>query len=228
MVIVLTVSWPSVVPILAFAQESANDALEKCMQQSAVSGAIGGAIVGGIIGALLGGDNNRGRGAAIGAAGGGAIGGIVSWRNSWKSCSAKFAVAKSLQTDDYKKTAERVGYVGQGVLLKIEAAEMPSPAQGNTVLPVNLKFVLLTPDARSSKVIITRTLACLNEQQQLEEIPIPPEVITVTAGTFVSGGKILLPKISPELGNQECQMTVRVQAEGLQDERAGRLTITPG
>jgi hypothetical protein len=210
------------------AQESANAELDECMRNAAISGAAVGGVLGALAGAILGGDRRRAQGAIIGGVAGGTAGGVIAWRNAWKSCSSKFATASTYTTRDYEDTARRYKYGGNGVLLKIEQAGMPSSVSGGAVLPVDLRYVLLTPDARDSTVTIRRNLACANENSQLEQIPVEPEVVTVRAGTHVSQGKIQMPRVPPEIGSQTCRMTVVVEAEGLRDGGQKVFTLTPG
>lgn len=213
----------------AHADEYADQELDKCMQAAAIRGGAIGALVGGLLGALIAGENNRGAGAAIGAIGGGAVGGIAAWRSSWKTCSAKFVAVSSTMSANYNDTAARLGYDKHSVVLKIEDAQMQNPINSQSVLPINLQYVLLTPDAKSTPVAIQRKLVCMNESNTYDEANaiVVNENLNVDPGTISSTGQILIPKLPAGMAAQDCKMTVVVQAAGLSDSREGQLIITP-
>lgn len=214
---------------IAWADESADQALDKCMKAAAIKGGAVGALVGGLLGALVAGKNNRGAGAAIGAIGGGAVGGIAAWRSSWKTCSANFVAVTSTMSANYNDTVARLGYDQSSVLLKIEDAQMQNPIKSQSVLPINLQYVLLTPGAKSVPVLIQRKLVCMNESNTYDEANaiVVNENLNVDPGTISSKGQILIPKLPNGMAAQDCKMTVIVQAEGLSDSKEGQLIITP-
>jgi hypothetical protein len=222
-------SFLSMQMTVAWADESADQALDKCMKAEAIKGGAIGALVGGLLGAFLAGKNNRGAGAAIGAIGGGAVGGIAAWRSSWKSCSANFVAVSSTMSANYNDTLARLGYDKSSVLLKIEDAQMENPIKSQSVLPVNLQYVLLNPDAKSVPVVIQRKLVCMNESNKYDEANaiVVNESLNVEPGTISSKGQILIPKLPDGMAAQDCKMTVVVKAEGLSDSKEGQLIITP-
>jgi len=211
------------------ADESADQALDSCMRAAAIKGGAIGAIAGGLLGALIAGKKNRGAGAAVGAIGGGAVGGIAAWRSSWKSCSANFVAASSTLSANYNDTATRLGYDQRSVILKIEAAEMQNPIKSQSVLPINLQFVLLTPTSKALPVLIQRRLVCMNESNVYDEANaiVANENLNTEPGTVTSKGQIVIPKLPDGMSAQDCKMTVIVQAEGLKDSKEGQLIITP-
>jgi hypothetical protein len=211
------------------AEESADQALDSCMRAAAIKGGAIGALVGGLLGALIAGKENRGAGAAVGAIGGGAVGGIAAWRSSWKTCSANFVAASSTLSANYNDTATRLGYDQRSVILKIEAAEMQNPIKSQSVLPINLQYVLLTPTAKAVPVLIQRRLVCMNESNVYDEANaiVANENLNSEPGTVTSKGQILIPKLPYGMSAQDCKMTVIVQAEGLRDTKEGQLIITP-
>lgn len=213
----------------AFADESANQALDSCMRVATIKGGALGALAGGLLGALIAGKKNRTAGAAVGAVGGGTIGGIAAWRSSWKSCSANFVAVSSTLSANYNDTAARIGYDQSSIILKIEAAEMQNPIKSQSVLPINLKFVLLTPTAKAVPVLIQRRLVCMNESNVYDEANaiVADEKLNAEPGTVTSKGQILIPKLPDGMSAQDCKMTVIVQAEGLMDSKEGQLIITP-
>lgn len=211
------------------ADESADQALDSCMKTSAIKGAAKGALIGGLLGALIAGKKNRGAGAAVGAVAGGAVVGVAAWRSSWKTCSANFVTASSTLSANYNDTATRLGYDQRSVILKIEAAEMQNPIKSQSVLPINLQYVLLTPSATALPILIQRRLVCMNESNVYDEANaiVASENLNAEPGTLISKGQILIPKLPDGMAAQDCKMTVIVQAEGLKDSKENQLIITP-
>jgi len=206
------------------AQQTTDQALDACMNKTMAQSAAIGALVGGIFGALLGG-NDRNKVALAGAAVGGAAGGAIGWQNSWKSCteSVNVVTIKNVATEDYKKTAERLGYTGQGVLLKVEALGVSQQVVAGSQLNASLKFVILKPEpAETSQVQITRSWVCGNSQ-----ITIKPEVFTVAQGTIIQDGKIQIPTAKSDVGAQQCEMTMQIVAEGQSYQVKRPFTIQP-
>lgn len=207
------------------AQQSTNEALEACMNTTMAQSAAVGAIVGGIFGALLADKNDRNKGAAIGASLGGVAGGALGWQNSWKSCteSLNIVTVKNLQTEDYKKTADRLRYNGQGVLLRNEGAAVSQQVQAGSKLNASLKFALLKPDPmETTQVQITRSWVCGSSQ-----ISIKPEIFKVSQGTIIQDGKVDIPSVKSDVGPQQCEMTMQVLAEGQVYEVKRPFTILP-
>ena len=108
------------------AQVSANDELDACMRDAAISGAItGGAVgagVGGMLSSLLGGRRDNLNKMLGGAAIGATVGAITAWQLAYKSCAARFATASSLITDEYAACSQRLGYTRTGVVVAIVCA----------------------------------------------------------------------------------------------------------
>ncbi len=209
---------------LVQAQPSANQALDSCMQSSMAQGAAIGGVGGAIAGILLGGNNNRGRNAAIGGVVGGAVGGAIGWQRSFQSYSQNLNLATvgSLQTNDYRETAQRYGYNGNGAFLKIEGVRVPSSINAGQILSADLKYVLLTPDAQEADVQVNRSFQCGGTP-----IPVSPERYRVAPGTIESTGKIQLPSLSNSIGQQDCSIQLRVAAAGLAQEWRGNFVIVP-
>jgi len=212
-------------------QESANAELDTCMRNAALGSALTGAILGGILGALVGNNSNRrNQGAAAGAVAGGIAGGIIGWRRSWASCSSKFATASSLATENFQETAKRIGYDNGPPQARIEAANMkpyPEVQSGNPV-SVDLRYYVLTPDGRDSQVKITRVLACADEKGAWDPVVNTPESHVVQAGTNVSRGTILIPKLPANMGPQKCAVSIKLESEGQQDQKSATFSILPG
>ena len=208
------------------AQVSANEELDQCMREAAVTGAVTGGAVGGLIGSLLG-DRARDRftrgigGAAVGAT----IGAIGAWQLSYKSCSAKFATASSLVTDEYAACARRLGYAREGIMVGIEGESLPAQARGGERVHSDVRYHVLTPDPRDVKVQLTRRFLCRDEQGVFNELSSPTERITISSGCHVSRGGFLLPSQIPAA--QDCRMEVSLQAEGQTREHAGSFRIVP-
>ncbi len=202
---------------------SADQSLDSCMRSTMAQGAGVGAAIGGLFGLLTGGDN-RGRNAAIGGLIGGVAGGAIAWQGSFQSCSKTLNLATigSLQTSDYRETAQRYGYSGNGVFLKIEGVRVPPSINAGQILSADLKFVLLTPDAQETDVEVERSFQCGSTQ-----IPVSPERYKIAPGTIESTGKIQLPSLSNSIGQQACSMQMRVAAAGLTQEWRGNFVIIP-
>jgi hypothetical protein len=155
-----------------------------------------------------------------------AAGGAIGWQNSWKSCTESINVVtiNNLQTEDYKKTAERLGYSGQGVLFKIEGLGVSQEVIAGNKLNASLKFVLLKPEpAETSVVQISRSWVCGSS-----EITIKPEIFTVAQGTIIQDGKVQIPSVKPDVGPQQCEMTMKIAAEGQSYQVKRPFTIQPG
>lgn len=198
-------------------------ALDTCMNKTMARGAMIGSIAGGVLGALFGG-NDKGKGALIGASLGAAAGGAIAWQGSYKSCSdnLNLASASSRMTGNYRDTAKRYQYKGDGNVLKIEGVNVPLSVNAGQTLEADLTYALLTPDAAEADVQVARTFKCGNT-----EIPIQQEKYKVPAGTVVSTGKIQIPSLANGIGEQSCTMWVGVAAAGKQDEWQGSFVITP-
>lgn len=211
---------------IASTQQTPDQALEACMNKTMVQSAAVGALVGGLFGALLSNKGDKNQGAALGAVLGGAAGGAIGWQNSWKSCTESINVVtiNNLQTEDYKKTAERLGYSGQGVLFKIEGLGVSQEVIAGNKLNSSLKFVLLKPEpAETSVVQISRSWVCGSS-----EITIKPEIFTVAQGTIIQDGKVQIPSVKPDVGPQQCEMTMKIAAEGQSYQVKRPFTIQPG
>lgn len=195
------------------AQVSANDQLDKCMRDAAVGGAAIGGGIGALVGGLLG-DRARTRlnSALGGAAVGAAVGAIAAWQSSYKSCSARFATASSLITDEYSACAGRVGYARAGTRVELEPSALPAEARGGQRLETDVRYHVLTPDPKDVPVQLTRRFLCKDEQGVFNELASPTESITVAAGCHVSHGTILLPSRIP--AEQQCRIDVSLSAEG--------------
>ncbi len=207
-------------------QVSANEELDKCMAEAAVSGAVVGGSVGAAIGSLLGSGLrdrlNKGLGgAAIGAT----IGGVAGWYTSYRSCVARFATASSLVTEEYESCARKLNYARDGVLVGIDGDSLPERARGGERVDSDVRYHVLTPDPRDVPVELTRRFLCKDDQGRYDELASPVERLTVGAGCHVSRGGFPLPsKIPAEL---DCRMEVTLQAEGQRVERAGTFRIVP-
>lgn len=208
------------------AQVSANEALDACMRDAAVSGAVTGGGVGGLLGSLLG---NRSRDQINrvlgGAAAGAAVGAIAAWQLAYKSCSARFATASSLITSDYAECAKRIGYDRQGVLVEIEGAAVPDSVRGGERLSADVRYHVLTPDPKDVPLQLTRRFLCRDEEGRFNEISSPSERITVSSGCHVSRGSLLMPGRIP--AEQDCRMEVTLQAEGQTRNRTHDFRILP-
>lgn len=204
-------------------QAAPLQALDGCMNKTMARGAMIGGIAGGVLGALLGG-NDKGKGALLGASLGAAAGGAIAWQGSYKSCSESLnlASASSRMTGNYKDTAKRYQYKGEGNLLKIEGVNVPSSVAAGQTLEADLTYALLTPDAAETDVQVARTFKCGNA-----EIPVQQEKYKAPAGTVVSAGRIQIPSLANGIGEQSCTMWVGVAAAGKQDEWQGSFVITP-
>jgi Glycine zipper 2TM domain len=211
---------------IARAQQTPDQALEACMNKTMAQSAAVGALVGGLFGAMIANKGDKNKGAALGAGLGAAAGGAIGWQNSWKSCteSVNVVTINNLQTEDYKKTAERLGYAGQGVLLKVEGLGVSQQVIAGNKLNASLKFVLLKPEpAETSEVQITRSWVCGSS-----EISIKPEIFTVAQGTIIQDGKVQIPSVKPDVGAQQCEMTMKIEAEGQSYQVKRPFTIQPG
>jgi hypothetical protein len=213
-------------PPAARAQESANDELDRCMRDAAVTGAVTGGGVGGLVGALLG-DSGRERvqralgGAAIGAT----VGAISAWHLSYKSCSARFATASSLITDEYAACAQRHRYQRSGVVVGIEGESMAPTVRGGERVVSDVRYHVLTPDPRDVPIVLQRRFQCRDEKGRFNDLASPVERITVGSGCHVSRGSFPLPREVP--AEQECRMEVSLQAEGQQRSHVGTFRIMP-
>lgn len=198
---------------LAHAQTPANQALDSCMQTTTVQGAMAGGIAGALIGNLFGGNKNRGQNTAIGAGVGAVGGGAIAWLGSWASCLKKLnlATSESLKTNDYRSTAQRYNYQGNGVFLKIEEVNVPSPIVAGQSMKADLKYTLLTPEDLETEVQVHRTIVCgstiiFNNMERY----------SVTPGTIsIPGGDIPIPSnLTNNLGQQNCALQLSVAAAG--------------
>lgn len=209
----------------ANAQQTTNQALEKCMNETMAQSAAVGALVGGLFGALVGDKGNKNAAAAVGAGLGGLAGGAIGWQNSWKSCteSLNIVTVKNVQTEDYRKTAERLAYNGQDVIFKVEGIGVSPQVVAGGNLNSSFKAVLLKPDpSETSQVQVTRSWTCGNSS-----INIKPEIFTAAQGTIIQEGKVQIPSAKPEVGVQQCEMLIQVEAEGKSQQFKRPFTIQP-
>ena len=205
-------------------QQTTDQALEACMNKTMAQSAAVGAVVGGLLGALFGG-GDKNKSALQGAALGGAAGGVIGWQSSWKSCTESVNVVtfNNVQTEDYKKTAERLAYTGQGVLFKVEGLDVSEQVIAGNQLSTSLKFVVLKPEpAETVQIKITRSWVCGGSQ-----ITIKPEIFTVAQGSIFQDGKVQIPSSKPNLGLQECVMDIQITAEGQSYQVKRPFTIQP-
>lgn len=209
---------------LAQGQTSVDQALNSCMQRKMAQGAIIGGLVGGLLGALVGNNNNRGKNAALGAGVGAIAGGAIAWQSSWASClkDLNLATAESIKTDDYKSAAQRYNYQGDGVFLKIEEVNVPSPIVAGQTMKADLKYTLLTPEDLEINVEVNRVIVCGNTQ-----IPVSVERYKVTPGTIFSSGSVPIPELPNNIGQQSCTMSLSVVAGGLMDRWQGNFVLQP-
>lgn len=224
----VALSFLLVVNNAAVAQESANAALQSCMNKTAAAGTFIGALGGAVLGALVGEGKDRGKSIAIGATTGALLGGATAWFNSWQSCSKDYATAESFRTADYQQTSQRLNYDGRSVLLKIEEANMPPTVRGQDVLPVFLRYVVLTPDAREVQVSVDREMQCRDSSGQINNIPMKRETYTVQPGTIESSGNILIPAIQNEVGTIHCEMNITVRSGDAYESARGPFQLLPG
>jgi hypothetical protein len=208
------------------AQVSANDELDACMREAAISGAVTGGGIGGTIGALLG-DRARDRlnkalgGAAVGAA----VGAIAAWQLAYKSCAARFATASSLITDEYAACAQRFGYARTGLVVAIDGTTLPALARGGERLATDVAYHVLTPDPKDIPVQLTRRFLCKDENGRFNELASPTERITVSSGCHRSDASLLLPSRIP--AEQTCRMEITLEAEGQARSHSGDFRILP-
>jgi len=210
---------------IALAQQTTDQALENCMNQTMAQSAAVGALVGGIFGALLANKDDKAKGATLGAALGGTAGGVIGWQNSWKSCTASLNVVtiKNVQTEDYRKTADRVGYNGDGVLFKVEGIGVSSEVIAGGNLNASIKAVILKPDpTATSQVQVIRSWICGGY-----EIKIKPEVFVAAQGTIIQDGKVHIPTAKGDVGIQQCEMSIQIEAEGKSYQYKRPFTIQP-
>jgi len=210
------------------AQESANADLDQCMKAAAAQGAVAGAIVGGIFGAIVGGDSrNRDRNAIAGAAAGAAAGGFLAWRNSWATCSSKFVKAESVKTSDHVITSKRVGYNNQGIYGKITGTRVrPFPeVRGGQSMELSVQYDILSPDGRDVEATILREIFCKDDNGSFVQVVSFPERRIVQSGQQVSKGEIRIPSLPQGSSAQECQVNLKLQAQGVEDSKGGRFVI---
>jgi len=210
----------------ARSQQSANEELDRCMRDAAITGAGAGGAVGGLIGSLFG-ERARERvnralgGAAIGAA----VGGIAAWHLSYKGCAERFASASSLVTEAYSQCAARFGYARAGLDVAIDGNALPAIARGGQRVETDVHYHVLTPDPKDVRVELSRRFLCKDENGQFNELAAPVERFTVSSGCHASRGGFPLPSQVP--AEQECRMEVSLSAEGVQREHVGTFRIAP-
>ncbi len=212
------------------AQVSANDELDACMRDAAISGAIvggtAGAGVGGLLSSLLGGSGRDGLNRMLGGAAVGAtVGAITAWQLAYKSCAARFATASSLITDDYAACARRFSYARKGVVVAIEGSTVPQQVRGGERLGMDVSYHILTPDPKDVPLQLTRRFLCKDEDGRFNELANPSERMTVTSGCHLSRGSLLLPSKIP--AEQVCRMEVTLDAEGQTRNLARDFNILP-
>ena len=211
------------------AQVSANDELDACMRDAAISGAItGGAVgagVGGLLGSLFGGGRDSLNRVLGGAAVGAAVGAIAAWQLAYKSCAARFATASSLITDEYAACSRRMGYTRKGVVVTIEGSGIPKQVRGGERLGTDVSYHVLTPDPKDVPLELTRRFLCKDEDGRFNELASPSERITVSSGCHLSRGSLLLPSKIP--AEQVCRMEVTLLAEGQTRSLARDFNILP-
>ncbi len=213
------------------AQVSANDELDACMRDAAVSGAVTGgtmgAGVGGLLSSLLGSGGGRdGLNRMLGSAAVGAtVGAITAWQRAYKTCAAQFATASSLVTDEYAACSRRLGYARSGVIVTIEGSTLPRQVRGGERLGTDVSYHILTPDPKDVPLQLTRRFLCKDEDGRFNELASPTERLTVSSGCHLSRGSLLLPSKIP--AEQVCRMEVSLQAEGQTRDLVRDFNILP-
>ena len=198
------------------AQVSANDELDACMRDAAISGAVtggtAGAGVGGLLSSLLGGRRDGLNKMLGGAAVGATVGAITAWQLAYKSCAARFVTASSLITDEYAACSRRLGYTRKNVVVMIEGSGIANQVRGGERLGTDVSYRILTPDPKDVPVQLTRRFLCKDEDGRFNELASPMERMTVSSGCHLSRGSLLLPSKIP--AEQVCRMEVTLVAEG--------------
>jgi hypothetical protein len=191
----------------AQAQESVNSELDKCVRKEQGRAAAKGAMLGALAGLIKSaGDNNSdtGKNVLAGAAIGGAAGFATAYFTAVNTCYKKnpsWVPETQLQRGaSYEQAKSAVGYTpSMGVLAKAVGTAVPATVQPGQVLPLDSRFIALTPDGAEVELLIERRLFAIYEGKETQ-VPFPGvdrEQRKVEAGEQTDPSKIILPPDMP-------------------------------
>lgn len=194
---------------VSHAQESVNKDLDNCVRQeqtrSAVKGAVAGALLGFLKSAV---DDSKsrdtGKDVLVGAAVGGAAGFATAYFTAVSKCYKKnpswVPETRLTRGANYEQVKAAVGYdSSMGVVAKSFSLSAPSTVQPGAVLPLESRFVALSPDGAEVDVVIERRLFAVFEGKETP-VPFPGvdrEQRKVEAGEQADSSKISLPSNMP-------------------------------
>jgi hypothetical protein len=228
LVALMTASCASLPPPgTSLTPEERAKAQKSCIARYTGVGAAGGALTGALVGALVGG--RKAQGTLIGAAAGGVAGGALAFALAWGHCMSLYSDLNSYPVAGNQETANRVGYnPSQGFVVKIENFSLnPDGISPGGQVQLNSTYYVMAPaGSKEIKIKETRTVQFFDPSgKEWKELGSVDNELMAALGTRRADGNFDLP---PDVPEGQYRMTLRISAEGKQDESTKELLVKKG
>lgn len=166
----------------AFAQESANEALNSCVKREQLLTTAKGAglgVLAGVTSMLITHQSQHAvAGGAIGGVAGGIAGFTLAYYTAVGTCFKKnpsWLPESNLQrTKDYDKVRKEIRYKkSQGIVTRVESVAVAQPVKADSQAEVASTFIVMTPDGAETSATVERKLYVVGSDKKETEVPFP-------------------------------------------------------